>query len=930
MCANTVSTGEEKKPVRRKFRALKWISVVIVGILLAVFFGVPLFLSSSAGTVFVVNKVNKSLDGKIGMGDLNVGWFKGVRLKEFSFADDKGMINVNVRQITAKPSYTSMLAGNISLGKVVVDRPVISIRVDDSKSSDKTGAGKKSAKGKKNSGGAGVIFSQIDLTVKDGDIKILPADGEISSTIHFSNIASKVNLKEAGKRSSFNVGMDIENKGRRSKISANGNVESSKKGWSFKNTEGDMTVKIDDLDLATLSPVFALLGKDIDVGGELNVDAEVKFGNGQIEKLIVDAKLDRFKHVADGKVIALDKPVTLKALVSTKNDKVNIEDINLRSSFCTITGKGTGSELDYVADMDVGKTMDFVGTFVDLGDYSFTGSCYEEGRITFRDDTIRFSDHSKIDNFVMTKKDEKGKKSTPPMSAKFTFDMTVDTKKENVKIDFLTMKTTDSLADIRIEDSVFSWAEDAKEKMDMNLKAEVDLARTKPFALFFGAMSEKMNLSGLVKSKLLVRSSDSELKVFTDNTKITNFKLEAEGVKEKFEDKLINVRLDMVVDRDNKTLSLKEFVVDGTKIDIEGSIKQSQVRNDQTKLSGKVTAKYDLADARTIASAYLPEGLEVQGKRSDVFTFQSQYPNADKDKLMANMNASGKFGFDRAKYMGMKIGKVDVAVDVKDGMLEIAPFSTSVNNGLLNFAGNIDLTKKPMVFTIPKPMQIIDKVEIDDEVGKALLKYLNPLFAEQTDLSGIANLHCEKLVLPLGGDTAIADAQIAGTVAISDMKMKNKGLLGMIMSQGLGQTTMRADMLPSKIVMDKGVIRYDNMQVNIDTVYPINFKGAVNLNKKPGDLKMTAALPYTLSIRDGGIKPLRTDGNPKGRIELPIEGTVEKNGINWKGVLEGVGKKAVEEFIQEGLEGLFKKKKKGSGGDKSDEEKIIEGILDLF
>ena len=161
MCSDTISTVEEKKPVRRKLRVLKWISIVIVGILLIVFFGVPAFLSSSAGTGFVVNKVNKSLDGEIGMEDMNVGWFKGVRLKEFTFADEKGLTKVSVKEITAKPSYTSMLSGNISLGKVVIDRPEVSIRIAENKTggSDKSD-NKNSSQGiEKN---AVILFNQID------------------------------------------------------------------------------------------------------------------------------------------------------------------------------------------------------------------------------------------------------------------------------------------------------------------------------------------------------------------------------------------------------------------------------------------------------------------------------------------------------------------------------------------------------------------------------------------------------------------------------------------------------------------------------------------------------------------------------------------------------------------------------------------------
>jgi hypothetical protein len=438
---------------------------VILAVFVAAFFGVPAFISSSAGTGLIVSKVNESVDGEIGMGDLKVGWFKGVLLKDFEFAGNDGTTKINIQQISAKPNYASLLGGDLSLGKVILESPKVSIQLKEENNASQSTSYKTSSKKKsKNSGG--IFFEQIDLTIKNGDVKILPAKESVSGTIHFSNIASNVDLKPAGGESRFDVGLDIENKGRRSKVSAKGNVKSSKKGWAFENSSGDMSVKVNNLDLATLSPVFALLGKEIDVEGKLNVDAEVKFGGGEVEKLVADAKLENFKHVAGEKVIALNQPVTLKAEVSSKYGKVNIEDIILNSSFCNITGKGTGSELDYVAKMDIAKSMDFVGTFVDLGGYSFSGSCYEKGHISFKDGAIRFSDHSSIDDFVMSKK---GKVSTPRTTANFTFDMTVDTNKENLKIDFLTMKTTDSLADVRIDDSVMSWDSKADKKIDMTI-----------------------------------------------------------------------------------------------------------------------------------------------------------------------------------------------------------------------------------------------------------------------------------------------------------------------------------------------------------------------------------------------------------------------------------------------------------------------------
>jgi hypothetical protein len=129
---------------------------------------------------------------------------------------------------------------------------------------------------------------------------------------------------------------------------------------------------------------------------------------------------------------------------------------------------------------------------------------------------------------------------------------------------------------------------------------------------------------------------------------------------------------------------------------------------------------------------------------------------------------------------------------------------------------------------------------------------------------------------------------------------------------------MRADLLPTKIVMDKGIVRYDNMQVNIDQVYPINFKGAINLNKDPGTLDMVAALPYKIDISEGGLSSLKIGEDDKERVVVTVEGTVDKSGIDWGETLKDTGIKAAKDIIKD----LLKKGKDDSK--KSPEERAIE------
>jgi len=919
------NSGEQsRKNSPKKFRVLKWILILAAAFLVLLILVLPMYLSSSSGTGLIVNTVNDSIDGTIGMSDFSLGWIKGVRLKDLTFEDDK--TTVNVKEITAKPHYSSLLTGRISFDEVVVDTPEVSLDVKlDEMNTPQTSAtpsqpGKTDAK----KSTPALPIGQIDLTVKNGNVKINGIDkSRQKQTIHFKNIASKVDIKPAGEKSTFDVALDVESPDRRSKVTADGSIKTSEK-WTLAGTSGDINLKVKDLNLASLRPVFALMDKQVDVSGTLNIDAQAKIDDGDVEKLTVDSVLTGFSQTIDGRQIVFDQPLTLKADTSAKGDKVTVEKAELKSSFCNITARGTTDQLEYVADADLAETMGFVSTFVDLGGYRFAGLCHEEGRIIFDDGKIRFADHSSIENFVISKN---GKPDTPLTSAKFTFDMTLDVDNSSVKVDRLTMDTVTPLANIAVTDTVFSWAKDAREKIDLKLKADVVLANAMPFAKFFEAVPDKMQLDGSLKTQLAVQSNKSSLRVNTEKTSITNLKFATTGVEETFEDDLVKIKFDMTTEADSKTIS---FDIDSSKIDAQGTIDQTEDRSDMAKLKGDVTAKYDLADVSTIASAYLPEGLQMQGKRSDEIRFESKYPKDAPDQRMANMDASANFGFDSAKYMGMNIGSADIDIKVKDGMLDIAPFSTSVNNGKLNFAGSIDLNAKPAIFKTPGPIKIIDKINVNDEMGRMLLKYLNPVFAGQADLSGIANLQCDKLSLPLGGDAAISNAEIMATIAISEMNLKSKGLMGQIMSHAHTGSSLAADMLPTDFILQNGIMGYEDMQINIDKRYPLNFKGSVDLNTPDAKLNMSVKPPYVI-VLDGfepKFKTVQINQPSADRIKLTIGGTVDNPKFDFAEVI----KDNVEQFIQKGIEGYLKKdsRKKSKDSQPSPEEEILKGIFDAL
>ena len=299
-----------------------------------------------------------------------------------------------------------------------------------------------------------------------------------------------------------------------------------------------------------------------------------------------------------------------------------------------------------------------------------------------------------------------------------------------------------------------------------------------------------------------------------------------------------------------------------------------------------------------MAAPYLPEDLTLQGKRKDAVSFTSEYPTDQKDKLLSNLNAKANAGFEKAGYMGLDFGTTDVDVQVQNGLLNIAPFATIVNEGQFNFAGGADFKQTPSLFKAAKPMQMIKDIKINDATTKKLLKYVNPIFADAVNVSGIANFNCEQLAIPLSAE-AKNDAVVIGTISISELKLQTSDLLGQILAVAGGSARGTVlTMHPTRLVLQKGVLRYDDMQIDVGD-NPINFKGAIGLDKS---LDMTVTLPYTTAGRTA-----RVGGETRGsRIALPLKGTVDKPQLDTGKLLELQLKEQGEDLLRRGLEELFK------------------------
>ena len=346
-------------------------------------------------------------------------------------------------------------------------------------------------------------------------------------------------------------------------------------------------------------------------------------------------------------------------------------------------------------------------------------------------------------------------------------------------------------------------------------------------------------------------------------------------------------------------LSFGEIIVDEPKVEINFEARQpigdsglwQEVRESDER--GSIALPIEEIRGGSLKVAGEPTGtFEVAGINSRLaVSFDGEYPAGGTEKLIENFETRAKLGFEGAEYMGLNFGATTANIQMQDGLLKIGSFSSKVNNGQFNFAGEADFKDEPTILRKTGPMQIAKGIQITDETTRRFLAYLNPIFANAVDVSGEIDFSCERLAIPVGGGSG-NDIEVIGTVTISQLRLSASDFLGEILSlAGIGMRGQDLVIEPTRFVLQDGLLRYDDMQVVVGDS-PVNFKGAIGLDRS---LDMVVTLPYTTRGRT-----VRIGEEAEGaRIKLPLKGTIDKPELDTGRLLEEQLKEQLKRELEE-------------------------------
>jgi hypothetical protein len=994
----------EDKPVKKTAKKIIKISlVVLLAVILIIFLLIPVVVSSEKTKQVILSKINSSVDGKADFASLSMSWWKGIKLKNITFRDNANLTSVQVKQIATKPNYASLLLGNLSFGETVIDQPMVEIKIKRSQPAEKSqnSPQQSSVHAGEKPKTIGLPVKQIDLIVKDGDFKVTDPQ---SGTVELSKINSQVNLRPPGQKTNFDINTVVVAENKESKIHVSGT------GWTLEGLSGSVSVEVNDLSLASLAPLFALAGSDVQAQGDISANIKSEIKNGQLEtssgtitakNIDVTApvlkgdrlktsvlniavqlqsnkesiKIDKFtvhtdwadinaggiipkntKSLADiikpdsgcdfkasvncdlaaifsqmprtlglkekmtitagklnadiatsaeagkrnirgqlnisglsgtmeNKTVALSEPIQLKLnATSDKAGTINYDKLNFSSAFCTIDCTGTSAALQYKTQADLAKLQSEIGQFINMGPYEFSGQLFKEGTLSFSEKKISATGTSQISNLRITT--QNGTALEPQANIDYSV---IAEPAKNLTVNYINVKA--DFGQIALKDAVLPLGKEEK-SFKLPLYVNIDLAKLQPLAALFVSLPPETKLAGTIDSKFSIAAKKDTYYIRTDSTEIKNLSIQSHG-QAPFEQPQIQFDCDAQVNPVEKAFAVT-WQLASPKIKIKGNLEQ-KTKGSETSLSGKADCDYDWAAVSSMASAFLPAGLIIEGQSKNTVNFSSRYPTDKPQQLLQNLNTKANIGFNRAEYMGLNFGPTAVDIQVQNGLLQIAPFSTTVNQGQFSFAGRADFRKQPTLFETPGQIDIVKNLKIDDTTSRTLLKYVNPLFANAVNVTGTANFNCEQLAIPLQAD-AKNNIKVIGTISLADVHLQSSDLLGQILSVAGGGITDQAITLhPTRFVLQDGFLRYDDMQIDIGTV-PVNFAGVIGLDKS---LNMKVTLPYTAAG-----KLVRTNEQSSGqRLTVALKGTLDKPQLDLGNLLQ---EQLKDQLLKRGLQQLLK------------------------
>ncbi len=269
----------------------------------------------------------------------------------------------------------------------------------------------------------------------------------------------------------------------------------------------------------------------------------------------------------------------------------------------------------------------------------------------------------------------------------------------------------------------------------------------------------------------------------------------------------------------------------------------------------------------------------------------------------------GSVGWQKGKIADINFGPSVANLDIREIRTVIAPTTIPMQMGQLNVGGTVHY-ENGHLWLEQQPGRFAENIRLEPQMARQWLKYVAPLAADATEMSGMMSLDfTECVIVPDQAD----QSRVAGQLVIQGFEM-NAGPLANQVIQGVeqiknisrGVTAMQASARPRRLVTVRGqvvdfdlrggVVSHQRMIFNVDDASVIT-SGSVSL---AGDLNLTAQVPLEARWLGSNLQSLAGQS-----VTLPIRGSLARPRLDGSAItqtIRSLGSQAVQQSAENYLQ----------------------------
>ncbi len=358
----------------------------------------------------------------------------------------------------------------------------------------------------------------------------------------------------------------------------------------------------------------------------------------------------------------------------------------------------------------------------------------------------------------------------------------------------------------------------------------------------------------------------------------------------------------------------------------------------------------------------LKKSVAMHGKTSDQFTVTGPAYEAGAQPVFVGLKTDGlAVGWQSGVVYGLQLAAAKLEPTLANGKFTLPKTRIGASGGTINLDGTADFTGETPMLRVPGRLQMLDGINLNTQIGKQLLSYVNPLFMDVAGMQGKVSLVVEEIGLPLNeqikhtgsgrGRFNMQDVRIepGGAFGIlvkiasaAGQTQTEQGLIGRtLLGQGLigqgaagllngvgeaiGVTKKQTPSLlegavairignPTFHIAD-GRINYDNFTLTFPNGVDMVFSGWVGFDDS---VKMYVAVPVTAGLLQlAGVKgPLVQYASVlQGiRVDVPIVGTRTASKLDFGRIkIQPLVKQAIRKLAEEGVKEGIRRAVPGAG-----------------